>query len=85
MKDINKLTLDMTRGKPSALLLRFSLPLVAGNFFSTPFCANIGVFSNYDKCISLAVHASNVAACVRGYCYLGSRMLWFVKKRERKE
>ncbi|MCM1154308.1 MAG: MATE family efflux transporter [Roseburia sp.] len=33
MKDINKLTLDMTRGKPSALLLRFSLPLVAGNLF----------------------------------------------------
>lgn len=32
-KNINKLTLDMTEGKPSSLLLRFSLPLVAGNVF----------------------------------------------------
>lgn len=33
MKNINKLTLDMTAGKPSALLLRFSMPLVLGNLF----------------------------------------------------
>lgn len=31
--DINKMTLDMTKGKPSVLLLRFSLPLVLGNIF----------------------------------------------------
>lgn len=33
MKDINKLTIDMTDGKPSALLVRFSMPLVLGNLF----------------------------------------------------
>ena len=31
--NINKMTLDMTKGKPSVLLLRFSLPLVLGNIF----------------------------------------------------
>ncbi len=32
-KNINKLTLDMTKGRPSTLLLRFSLPLILGNVF----------------------------------------------------